>query len=211
MNIEIKAGVYTRNGEDVPFNFYTSLSAYNKVRFVDSVVSAIVTDDGYNYVIKDMLFDFWVVNFFTDVDVSKIAEAENNIDVIEDFFDENNIVDIVKINIVPGIIDELEKAVEFNIEYKTGIHINPISSSLSSLLDTIEGKVENIDFDSMMDIAEAMSGISGELTADKMLDAYAKTDIFKKNWENAAADNGNFNVVKGGKEASLFPILSPTV
>ena len=85
MNIEIKTGVYTRNGEDVPFNFYTSLSAYNKVRFVDSVVSAIVTDDGYNYVIKDMLFDFWVVNFFTDVDVSKIAEAENNIDAIEDF------------------------------------------------------------------------------------------------------------------------------
>lgn len=211
MNIEIKAGVYTRNGEDVPFNFYTSLSAYNKVRFVDSVVSAIVTDDGYNYVIKDMLFDFWVVSFFTDVDVSKIAEAENNIDAIEDFFDENNIVDIVKINIVPGIIDELEKAVEFNIEYKTGIHINPISSSLSSLLDTIEEKVENIDFDSMMDIAEAMSGISGELTADKMLDAYAKTDIFKKNWENAAVDNGNFNVVKGGKEASLSPILSPTV
>lgn len=211
MNIEIKAGVYTRNGEDVPFNFYTSLSAYNKVRFVDSVVSAIVTDDGYNYVIKDMLFDFWVVNFFTDVDVSKIAEAENNIDAIEDFFDENNIVDIVKINIVPGIIDELEKAVEFNIEYKTGIHINPISSSLSSLLDTIERKVENIDLDSMMDIAEAMSGISGELTADKMLDAYAKTDIFKKNWENAAADKGSFNVVKGGKEASLSPILSPTV
>lgn len=211
MNIEIKAGVYTHNGEDVPFNFYTSLSAYNKVRFVDSVVSAIVTDDGYNYVIKDMLFDFWVVNFFTDVDVSKIAEAENNIDAIEDFFDENNIVDIVKINIVPGIIDELEKAVEFNIEYKTGIHINPISSSLSSLLDTIERKVENIDLDSMMDIAEVMSGISGELTADKMLDAYAKTDIFKKNWEKAAADKGSFNVVKGGKEASLSPILSPIV
>lgn len=211
MNIEIKAGVYTNNGEDVPFNFYTSLSAYNKVKFVDSVVSAIVTDDGYNYIIKDMLFDFWVVNFFTDADVSKIAEAENNIDAIEDFFDGNNIIDIVKINIAPGIIDELEKAVEFNIEYKTGIHINPISSSLSSLLDTIEGKVENIDFDSMMDIAEAMSGISGELTADKMLDAYAKTDIFKKNWENAAADNRNFNVIKGGKEASLSPILSPTV
>ena len=211
MNIEIKAGMYTRNGEDVPFNFYTSLSAYNKVRFVDSVVSAIVTDDGYNYVIKDMLFDFWVVNFFTDVDVSEVAEAENNIDAIENFLDDTNIVDIVKMNVVPGIIDELEKAVEFNIEYKTGIHINPISSSLSSLLDTIEGKVENIDFDSMMEIAEAMSGISGELTADKMLDAYAKTDIFKKNWENAAADNGNFNVVKGGKEASLSPILSPTV
>lgn len=211
MNIEIKAGVYTRNDEDVSFNFYTSLSAYDKVRFVDSVVSAVVTDDGYNYVIKDMLFNFWIVAFFTDVDVSEITEAENNIDAIEDFLDEINIVDVVKMNVVPGILDELEKAVEFNIEYKTGIHINPISSSLSSLLDTIEKKVEDIDLDSMMDVAEAMSGISDELTPEKMLDAYAKTDIFKKNWENAEVDKESVKVIKGGKEASTSSLLSPTV
>lgn len=211
MNIEIKAGMYTRNGEDVPFNFYTSLSAYNKVRFVDSVVSAIVTDDGYNYVIKDMLFDFWVVNFFTDVDVSEVAEAENNIDAIENFLDDTNIVDIVKMNVVPGILDELEKAVEFNIEYKTGIHINPISSSLSSLLDTIERKVEDVDFEEMMGIADAISSISGELTPEKMLDAYAKTDIFKKNWEDAKTDKESVKVIKGGKESPTSSFLSPTV
>lgn len=211
MNIEIKAGVYTRNDEDVSFNFYTSLSAYDKVRFVDSVVSAVVTDDGYNYVIKDMLFDFWIVAFFTDVDVSEIAEAENNIDAIEDFLDDTNIVDIVKMNVIPGILDELEKAVEFNIEYKTGIHINPISSSLSSLLDTIERKVEDIDFEEMMGIADAISNISGELTPEKILDAYAKTDIFKKNWEDAKADKKSVKVIKGGKEALASPPLSPIV
>lgn len=213
MNIEIKSGVYTRNGEDITFNFYTSLSAYNKLNFVNSVVKIVVDNDNndYNYVIKDMIFDYCIVNYFTDVDVSEIDEAENNIDAIEDFLNETNIVEIVKLNVVPGIINELERAVEFNVEYKTGIHINPISSSLSSLLDTIERKVDGIDLEEMMGIAEAMTDISDELTADKLLDAYAKTDIFKKNWENAESDKEVVNVVKGGKEASTSPLLSPTV
>ena len=211
MNIEVKTGVYTRDGEDVSFNFYTSLSASDKVRFVDSVVSTIVTDDRYNYVIKDMIFDYLIVNYFTDVDTSEISESQNNIDAIEDFLNETNIVDIVKMNISADVIDELEKAVELNIEYKTGIHINPISSSLSNLLGTIERKVDRIDFEEMMGVAEAMSGISGELTADKILDAYAKTDIFKKNWENASAEKEELKVIKGGKETLTSPLLSPFV
>lgn len=211
MNIEVKTGVYTRDGEDVSFNFYTSLSASDKVRFVDSVVSTIVTDDGYNYVIKDMIFDYLIVNYFTDVDTSEISESQNNIDAIEDFLNETNVVDIVKMNISAGVIDELEKAVELNVEYKTGIHINPISSSLSNLLDTIERKVNGIDFEEMMGVAEAMSGISDELTADKILDAYAKTDIFKKNWENGSAEKEELKVIKGGKENASSPLLSPTV
>lgn len=211
MNIEVKTGVYTRDGEDVSFNFYTSLSASDKVRFVDSVVSTIVTDDGYNYVIKDMIFDYLIVNYFTDVDTSEISESQNNIDAIEDFLNETNVVDIVKMNISADVIDELEKAVELNIEYKTGIHINPISSSLSNLLDTIERKVDGIDLEEMMGVAEAMSGISGELTADKLLDAYAKTDIFKKNWENASAEKEEFKVINGGKENDSSPLLSPLV
>lgn len=211
MNIEIKTGTYNRNGESIPFEFSTSLSASNKLNFVNSVVKVVVDDDDYNYVIENMIFDFYIVNYFTNIDVSEITESPNNIDMIEDFLNETDIVNIVKMNAVPGIINELEKAVSLNIEYKTGIHINPISSSLSSLLDTIEQKVDGIDLEEMMGIAGSIAGISDELTADKLLDAYAKTDIFKKNWENAESDKEVVNVVKGGKEASTSPLLSPIV
>lgn len=211
MNIEIKTGTYNRNGESIPFEFSTSLSASNKLNFVNSVVKVVVDDDDYNYVIENMIFDFYIVNYFTNIDVSEITESPNNIDMIEDFLNETDIVNIIKMNAVPGIINELEKAVSLNIEYKTGIHINPISSSLSSLLDTIEQKVDGIDLEEMMGIAESIAGISDELTADKLLDAYAKTDIFKKNWENAESDEEVVNVVKGGKEAYTSPLLSPTV
>lgn len=211
MNIEIKTGTYNRNGESIPFEFSTSLSASNKLNFVNSVVKVVVDDDDYNYVIENMIFDFYIVNYFTNIDVSEITESPNNIDMIEDFLNETDIVNIVKMNAVHGIINELEKAVSLNIEYKTGIHVNPISSSLSSLLDTIEQKVDGIDLEEMMGIAGSIAGISDELTADKLLDAYAKTDIFKKNWENTESDKEVVNVVKGGKEASTSPLLSPIV
>lgn len=211
MNIEIKTGTYNRNGESIPFEFSTSLSASNKLNFVNSVVKVVVDDDDYNYVIENMIFDFYIVNYFTNIDVSEITESPNNIDMIEDFLNETDIVNIIKMNAVPGIINELEKAVSLNIEYKTGIHVNPISSSLSSLLDTIEQKVDGIDFEEMMGIAGSIAGISDELTADKLLDAYAKTDIFKKNWENAETDKEAVSVVKGGKETFTSPLLSPLV
>lgn len=211
MNIEIKTGTYNHNGESIPFEFSTSLSASNKLNFVNSVVKVVVDDDDYNYVIENMIFDFYIVNYFTNIDVSEITESPNNIDMIEDFLNETDIVNIIRMNAVHGIINELEKAVSLNIEYKTGIHVNPISSSLSSLLDTIEQKVDGIDLEEMMGIAGSIAGISDELTADKLLDAYAKTDIFKKNWENAETDKEAVSVAKGGKETLTSPLLSPIV
>lgn len=210
MNIEVKSGVYTRNGEDVPFNFSTNISAYDKVKFVNSVTDMLVGEN-YNYVIKNLAFDFCIVAVFSDVDTSSVTEAKDGITAMEEFINETDIVDIIKANALPGVIGELETAVELNIEYRTGIHINPISSSLSSLLDTIEKKVDEVDLDSLMEAAEAMSGISGEFTPEKIIDAYAKTDIFKKNWENAEADKNTVDVIKGGKEAIESPLLSPTV
>lgn len=205
MKNETMVGTYNYKGEDMQFNFYTSISAYEKLNFVDFVVDVVVGDDSYNYVIKDMIFDFNIIRFFTDVDLSEITSAENSIDAIEEFLENTNIVDIVLANAEPGIIGELIEAVELNIEYKTGIHVNPIASSLSSLLNTIERKVEGIDLDPMLRLAETMGGISGELTPEKILDAYAKTDIFKKNWANASASESGATAEKADGTTILSP------
>lgn len=208
MNNEIKTGVYTLDGEDTPFAFYTSLSAYRKAQFVNSV-SNILVGDNYNYVIRDLAFDFCIVAIFTDIDTSDVQDADNGITAMEEFVEKfKPVVDIVKSNSVDGVLDELHKAIDLNIEYRTGIHINPISSSLANLLDTIERKVDDIDLDSMMDLAQSMAGISGELTPEKMLDAYAKTNIFKEHWvdsekddtaDDSAADD-KFSVIDGGDD-----------
>lgn len=220
MNNEIKTGVYTLDGEDTPFAFYTSLSAYRKAQFVNSV-SDILVGDNYNYVIRDLAFDFCIVAIFTDIDTADVQDADDGITAMEEFVEKfKPVIDIVKANIEDGVLDELRTAIDLNIEYRTGIHINPISSSLASFLDTIERKVDGIDLNSMMDLAQSMAGISDELTADKLLDAYAKTNIFKEHWgdsnkDDAVEDNG-FSVVDGSDsvaadaKVATAPISSAT-
>ena len=201
MKNEVKTGVYTIDDKDTPFAFYTSLNAYRKSQFVVSV-SNILVGDNYNYVIRDLAFDFCIVAIFTDIDTTDVQDADDGITAMEEFVDKfKPVIDIVKANVEDGVLDELHTAIDLNVEYRTGIHINPISSSLAKLLDTLNNKFSGFDLDKMMEIAEPMSKIAGELTPEKMLDAYAKTNIFKEHWGNSDknddADN-KFSVVDGG-------------
>lgn len=201
MKNEVKTGVYTIDGKDNPFAFYTSLNAYRKSQFVVSVCNILVGDN-YNYVIRDLAFDFCIVAIFTDIDTTDVQDADDGITAMEEFVDKfKPVIDIVKSNAVDGVIDELCKAIDLNIEYRTGIHINPISSSLANLLETLNNKFSGFDLDKMMEIAEPMSKIVGELTPEKMLDAYAKTNIFKEHWGNSEKNDDSdnkFSVVDGG-------------
>lgn len=214
MNNEIKTGVYTIDDKDTPFAFYTSLSAYRKSQFVVSV-SNILVGDNYNYVIRDLAFDFCIVAIFTDIDTADVQDADDGITAMEEFVEKfKPVIDIVKANVEDGVFDELHTAIDLNIEYRTGIHINPISSSLASLLNTIERKVDGIDLNSMMDLAQSMSGISDELTADKLFDAYARTNIFKEHWNNDVTDtvdDDKSSVVYGGAdvETSANVVTTP--
>lgn len=177
MNRSVKAGMYIKNGEEVNFNFYTTLRAYDKLKFVNFVTDTLV-DGNYNSVIRDMIFDIAIIHIMTDIDVSNILNSSDAINQIEDFLNETNIVEIVKAN-ANALIEELNKAVDDNVEYRTGIHKNPIAESLSHLLNTLEEKVSGIDTEKMMEMAQIFSNVSGELTADKMLEAYSKSDLFK--------------------------------
>lgn len=186
--INAKTGVYVYNGEDFEFNFVTSIPASMKINFVDSVVDALVDDNGKNYnsIIRDLIFDFYIVVGMTDVDVTDIVN-NGNVDAIEEFINDTNIVEIVKANAEKGFIQALSDAVDVNLEYRTGVKIDPISKALASLLNTIENKIPEFDIDEIMSASEILSNISGELNAENLLEAYSKSDIFKKYvLENAA-------------------------
>lgn len=213
MNNEIKTGVYTIDDNDTPFAFYTSLNAYRKSQFVVSV-SNILVGDNYNYVIRDLAFDFCIVAIFTDIDTTDVQDADDGITAMEEFVDKfKPVIDIVKANVEDGVFDELHNAIDLNVEYRTGIHVNPISSSIANFIDTIERKVDGIDLNSMMDLAQSMAGISDELTADKLLDAYAKTNIFKEHWGDSNkgdAAKDKFSIVGGSDNVAADVISSVT-
>lgn len=190
----IKTGVYTYNGEEKQFSFKTSLSVYDKARFVNIYESLILGDGTYYSIFEDLFFDFAIIDVFTDVNV--FEDNKYSLGVIESLIEETEIVDIVKANVDYSIIVELKEAVDKNIEYKTGIHRNPLApviESLSNLLDTVEYKLSTIDVEGMMEFANVFSNMTGELTPEKMLDAYAKSDVFKNKYAEILKEKEKHN------------------
>lgn len=179
MKNEMENGVYTKGEESFEFSFLTNLSASKKMDFVNSVVGYVVTDSDYNFVIKDIIFDFEIIHKFTNYNISDIREADDTLGAIEELLDTTNIVEIVKSNMVDGLYEELVKAVDLDIQYKTGIRNNDILNSVERILDTIEEKVKDIDTKGLDEFAKVFNSVSGELTPDKLLEAFAKSDMYK--------------------------------
>ena len=184
---EIKNGVFTYNNESYNFDFKTSLSAHDKQIFVKTVVGNLVDDAGYDAVIKDLIFDFVIIEVFTNIDTSFINMEDdegndiNPIIPIEHFLEETNVVDIVKENMETGLLDELNRAVDLDIQYLTGIHPNPLNEAITNLISTIEKKIREVDLDSMMSMAQKFAGMSEDFTLDNIVNAYMNSDIHKSN------------------------------
>lgn len=197
---EMKTGVYTYGEENYTFNFYTDLTTSRKLKFVKSVVSLVVDDTNYNSIIRDLVFDFYVVDILTDIDTTELKDSLNFLDDVEDFLLSTNIVDIVKANAFPTLFDELNDAVDKAIEYKTGIHPNPLNEVLSSLLSTLERKLDSFYMNGAMEMASKFSGMTGELTPESIVNAYMNSDMHKKNLvEIAEAKKNKKNEINVGE------------
>lgn len=174
-------GTCILNEETFNFNFNTSLTTTDKLEFVNLVVDLLVDGENYNSIIRDLLFDFFLIDIMTDVDLEKFKKSKSFIKDVEVFLEETNIVDIIKANAEIGLIEELNKAIDLNVEYKTHIHTNPLNDALTSLVNTLEKKVNEIDLTSAMEMAKVFSGMTGEITPESIVKAYMGTDAHKKN------------------------------
>lgn len=183
----MKMGVFTYNDESYNFNFKTSLSAYDKMTFVKTVVSNVVDDDCYDVVIKDLIFDFTIIEVFTNIDTSFINMKDDDgedispIILIEHFLEETDVVDVVKANMEDGLLNELNHAVDLNIQYLTGISPNPLNEAIASLMSTLEKKIDKVDLDSMMEMVQKFAAMSEDFTLENAVNVYMNSDTHKKN------------------------------
>ena len=182
----VMMGTYIKGDETYNFNFGADLSTADKLKFVNSVVDVLVGETHYNSIIRDLIFDFYVVDIFTDIDTTELRTSKFFVNDVEQFLEETNIVDIVKANASSTLFDELNKAVDKSIEYRTGIHTSPLNEALASLVSTLEKKVNEFDMSGMAEMAQKFAGMTGELTPDSIVNAYLNSDFHKKNLDEIA-------------------------
>lgn len=174
-------GTYVRGDETYNFNFGTDLSIFEKQKFVNSVVSLVVDDKNYNSILRDLIFDFYIVDMLTDIDTAELKQSPYFVNEVEKFLEETNVVDIVKANATSSLFDELNNAVDKSLEYITGIHTNPLGEALASLVNTFEKKINGIDMNSMMAMAQKFASMSDKLTLESVVNAFINSDLHKKN------------------------------
>lgn len=182
----VMMGTYIKGEEFIDFNFGTDLSTFNKQKFVNSVVNLVVDDKNYNSILRNLVFDFYVIDILTDIDTAEIKQSPHFVNEVEQLLEETNIVDIVKANASPTLFDELNDAVDKSIEYLTGIHTNPLGEALASFVSTLEKKIEGVDLESMMVMAQKFTEMTEKLTPESVTNAYINSDIHKKNLEAVA-------------------------
>lgn len=207
--------MYVDNGNTVEFNCYLDIPMSRKLAFVDSVVDPVVGDDYYYPMLKDIMFDFRMIQFFTDIDTD-VVDGDDVIDQMVEFLESTNAADVVKVSVNFDVVQGLYDAVDKAIEYKTGIHPSPIADGIASILGTLEQKFAGIDMDAMTGMAKVFSKLQGDITPDKMLEAYANSDVFKKMHGDAVKRQDErdkkaedrLNVVKGNVSLDAGDIQS---
>ena len=172
MNKEVKTGVFLKGEESIGFDFYTDIDVADKLTFVNSVVDILVDGVNYNSVIRDLIFDIFIIEIFTLVDIQELMESSSFVKDVEQFLEDTNIVDVVKANMRDGLLEELNHAIDLNIQYRTGIHPNPLNDALAVLVNTLEKKVNGLDLNSMMNVAKLFANMTDEFTTENIVKAY---------------------------------------
>ena len=168
--------------KEIDFKYRTELTLQQKVSFVNFVLGVIFDDDYCFSIIKNEVFDIALIYMFTDV-LKYDEDFTFSLNNIEEMLNTTNVIEILKNEIDKDLIKDLNEVIDINIAYKTGVNVNSISTSFSSLLKTIENKVSDFDIDEFSNTLKKFGDITNGMSPDKIIELYTKTDAYKKNYK----------------------------
>ena len=168
--------------KEIDFKYRTELTLQQKVSFVNFVLGVIFDDDYCFSIIKNEVFDIALIYMFTDV-FQYDEDFTFSLNNIDEMLNTTNVIEILKKEIDNDLIKDLNEVIDINIAYKTGVNVNSISTSFSSLLKTIENKVSDFDVDEFSNTLKKFGDITNGMSPDKIIELYTKTDAYKKNYK----------------------------
>ena len=144
----ISKGTYTNfNGETVDFNYESELSLSQKASFVMEVAGMIVSSEvGYAYILKDAIFDYCLIKYFTDIVLFE-NEEDFSLDMIDHFtkINKESVIDTITKAMGEDDLKELWKACDEAIEFRKS-HFSDYREEVSDLLQVVREFVVKPDY-----------------------------------------------------------------
>ena len=143
----INKSTYTDfNNEQCEFNYQTSLSLSQKASFVMEVAGMIVSGDvGYAYILKDTIFKYCLIKYFTDIKLFE-NDVDFSLDMVDNFIKANTkaLTDIIE-SMGEREYSEIVKACDEAIEFRKS-HFSDFRSEISDLLQVVREFVVKPDY-----------------------------------------------------------------
>lgn len=175
---------YTYNNEEVEYHYSPTMTYSEQVSFVKSVSNMVLFNDGtYIPLLKDIMFNFFLINDFTDIDISMFNNefGDFDIDKFADFDNNTGLSNSIKTNIDTTLLYNLIDSVDSCIAYKTGISKDNIGMAVVELINTLKKKIDtfgnNIDSDTVLKFMQNFN--ESGLNANEIAKVYFNSNEFK--------------------------------
>lgn len=168
--------IYKYNNKEIKYKIKSYVNMSDRIKIIKNTTRLCLIDDDYFSCLKDIAFDIALINVLTDIDLGDMS-----IDDTENFIKNTNVIDSIKSAIGENFIEKLKQETSYNIEYKTGIHEDSVSKSISNFFKILN---EKIHFDQVKadTILEKLNTLNLEnLDINAIVDAYVKSEEFKSN------------------------------
>lgn len=138
-------GQFTYKDETYDVKYADTLTTFEKLQFINNTVSWVVGED-YRPILKKFAYRYSLC-LLSDVDFNQFVSADengNNIAELIEFIDSTDLPDIIENSLDITVVDELKENINLDIEYRTGIHSDSISSAISDLINTLSKKMDEL-------------------------------------------------------------------
>lgn len=179
-----KKDTYTYNGKVIEYSYSPTATYGEQCAFVAIVSDRVFIKGNYLPLLKDIAFDYVLLENFTDIDFVKTGI--NNIDAFAEFDKGTGLAKKLKANLNPTMLKTLTASVDANIEYKRQTAQDDFTTELTLLLKNLNDRFadSNNDIDPETTMAFMKKFIESGFDGESIAKAYLGSDAFKKNVEN---------------------------
>lgn len=138
-------GQFTYKDETYDVKYTDTLTTFEKLQFINNTVSWVVGED-YRPILKRFAYRYNLC-LLSNVDFNQFVSADengNNIAELIEFIDSTDLPDMIEAELDTAVVNELKENIDLDIEYRTGIHRDSISSAVSDLINKFSKKMDEV-------------------------------------------------------------------